>query len=98
MLFVIITVLLLFAWFGAPLFTLILSVSIIGFTYQEIDLTVIPIELYRITNTPLLLALPLFTFSGFLMSESKTSERLVRLSSALLGWIPSQLVLVTLIA
>lgn len=98
MLFFIIITLLLFAWFGAPLFTLILSVSIIGFTYQEIDLTVIPIELYRITNTPLLLALPLFTFTGFLMSESNTSYRLVRLSSTLLGWIPSQLVLVTLIA
>ncbi len=98
MLFFIIVTLLILAWFGAPLFTLILSVSIIGFTYQEIDLTVIPIELYRITNTPLLLALPLFTFTGFLMSASNTSHRLVRLSSALLGWIPSQLVLVTLIA
>ena len=98
MLFFIIITLLLLAWFGAPLFTLILSVSIIGFTYQEIDLTVIPIELYRITNTPLLLALPLFTFTGFLMSESNTSYRLVRLSSTLFGWIPSQLVLVTLIA
>ncbi len=98
MLFIIITILLLLAWFGAPLFTLILSVSIIGFTYQEIDLTVIPIELYRITNTPLLLALPLFTFSGFLMGESNTSQRLVRLSSALLGWLPSQLVLVTLLS
>ncbi len=98
MLFFIILGLLILAWFGAPLFTLILSVSIIGFMYQEIDLTVIPIELYRITNTPLLLALPLFTFSGFLMGESNTSQRLVRLSSALLGWIPSELVLVTLIA
>ncbi len=98
MLFFIIVTLFILAWFGAPLFTLILSVSIIGFTYQEIDLTVIPIELYRITNTPLLLALPLFTFTGFLMSASNTSHRLVRLSSALLGWIPSQLVLVTLIA
>lgn len=98
MLFSIITILLILAWFGAPLFTLILSVSIIGFTFQEVDLTVIPIELYRITNTPLLLALPLFTFSGFLMGESNTSQRLVRLSSALLGWLPSQLVLVTLLA
>ena len=98
MLFFIITILLILAWFGAPLFTLILSVAIIGFSYQEIDLTVIPIELYRITNTPLLLALPLFTFTGFLMGESNTSHRLVRLSSALLGWIPSQLVLVTLLA
>ena len=39
MLFIIIFLLLLLAWFGAPLFTLILSVAMIGFTYQEIDLT-----------------------------------------------------------
>lgn len=90
--------LLLLAWFGAPLFTLILSVSILGFISQEIDLTVIPIELYRLTNTPLLLALPLFTFTGYIMGESNTSQRLVRLSSAFLGWLPSQLVLVTLLA
>ncbi len=93
MLFITIFLLLLLAWFGAPLFTLILSVAIIGFSYQEIDLTVIPIELYRLTNTPLLLALPLFTFTGYLMSESNTSQRLVRLSSAFLGWLPSELVL-----
>jgi len=98
MLFITIFLLLLLAWFGAPLFTLILSVAIIGFSYQEIDLTVIPIELYRLTNTPLLLALPLFTFTGYLMSESSTSQRLVRLSSAFLGWLPSELVLVTLFA
>ena len=89
--------LLLFAWFGAPLFTLILSVSILGFISQEIDLMVIPIELYRLTNTPLLLALPLFTFTGYIMGESNTSQRLVRLSSAFLGWLPSELVLVTLV-
>jgi tripartite ATP-independent transporter DctM subunit len=98
MLFISIFILLILAWFGAPLFTLILSVSILGFTYQEIDLTVIPIELYRLTNTPLLLALPLFTFTGYIMGESNTSKRLVRLSSALLGWLPSELVLVTLFA
>jgi len=98
MLFTVILILLLLAWFGAPLFSLILSVAIIGFTAQEIDLTVIPIELYRLTNTPLLLALPLFTFSGYLMSASNTSHRLVRLSTALLGWLPSNLVLVTLFA
>ncbi|MDX2507859.1 MAG: TRAP transporter large permease subunit [Gammaproteobacteria bacterium] len=98
MLFFVIVLLLLLAWYGAPLFTLILSVSILGFMYQDIDLTVIPIELYRLTNTPLLLALPLFTFTGYLMGESKTSQRLVRLSSALLGWLPANLVLVTLVA
>ena len=96
--FLSITALLLLAWFGAPLFTLILSVAMLGFIHQEIDLTVIPIEIYRLTNTPLLLALPLFTLAGYVMSASNTSQRIVRLSMALLGWLPGELALVTLMA
>ncbi len=98
MLFASIITLLALAWFGAPLFSIILSVAILGFTAQEIDLTVIPIELYRLTSTPLLLSLPLFTFAGYLMGKSNTSARTVRLSRALLGWLPAELTLVTLVA
>ncbi len=98
MLLVGITILLALAWFGAPLFAIILSVAILGFTAQEIDLAVIPIELYRLTSTPLLLSLPLFTFSGYLIGKSNTSERTLRLSRSLLGWLPDELVLVTLVA
>lgn len=97
-LFLSIAALLLLAWYGAPLFTLILSVAMLGFIHQEIDLTVIPIEIYRLTNTPMLLALPLFTLAGYLMSASNTSQRIVRLSRALLGWLPGELALVTLLA
>jgi tripartite ATP-independent transporter DctM subunit len=96
--FLSIAALLLLAWFGAPLFTLILSVAMLGFIHQEIDLTVIPIELYRLTNTPMLLALPLFTLAGYLMGASNTSQRIVRLSRALLGWLPGELALVALVA
>ena len=91
-------VLLLLAFFGAPLFTIILAVAMLGFYNSEIDLSVITIELYRLTNTPLLLALPLFTFAGYLLSESNTSKRLVRLSGALFGWLPNNLSFITLIA
>lgn len=98
MLFISIAILLLLAWFGAPLFSIILAVAILGFTAQEIDLAVIPIELYRLTSTPLLLSLPLFTFAGYLMGKSNTSARTVNLSRALLGWLPAELTLVTLVA
>ncbi|HEX4974766.1 MAG TPA: hypothetical protein VFV48_02675, partial [Pseudomonadales bacterium] len=55
---------LLAALLGAPLFAVILAATMIGFHTQEVPLTAIAIELYRITDTPLLVALPLFTFSG----------------------------------
>ena len=93
----IILVLVLLAFAGTPLFVIITAAAMIGFYYSGVDLSVITIEIYRITSTPLLLALPLFTFAGYLLSESNTSKRLVHLSRSLLGWLPAEMVAVTLI-
>lgn len=92
----IIAVILILALFGMPLFAVILSLAITGFYFADIDLAVISIEIYRLTNTPLLLALPLFTLAGYILSYSNTSHRLVRLSRAFLGWLPGELVIVSL--
>ena len=89
-------VILVLALFGMPLFAVILSLALVGFYSSGIDLSVIAIEIYRLTNTPLLLALPLFTLAGYLLSHGNTSQRLVRLSRALLGWMPGELVVVSL--
>ncbi len=83
---------------GAPLFVLILAATLVGFHSAEIDLSVIAIELYRITETPLLIALPLFTFAGYILSESNASERLLRLTRVFIGWMPSGLAIVSLIS
>ena len=50
------------ALIGTPLFVVILAAAMVGFYYAEIPLTVIAIEIYRLVDTPLLIALPLFTF------------------------------------
>src|SRR5690606_8306148 len=42
--------------------------------------------------------LPLFTFAGYLMAESGTPKRLVRVSRALFGWLPGGLAVVCLCA
>ena len=83
---------------GAPLFVVILAVALIGFYALGIDLSVIAIEIYRLADTPLLVALPLFTFTGYLMAKSRTSERLVRLTREFLGWMPGGLAIVSLVA
>ena len=93
-----IPVILVLALLGMPLFAVILSLAIIGFYSSGIDLSVISIEIYRLTNTPLLLALPLFTLAGYLLSHGNTSHRLVRISRAFLGWLPGELVVVSLFA
>ncbi len=42
--------------------------------------------------------IPLFIFAGYIMAASKTADRLVAVSNALLGWIPGGLGLVTILA
>ena len=84
--------------FGGPLFAVILGLAVLGFLAQEVPLSVLTIEMYRLTDTGLLAAIPLFTFAGFLLSESNASQRLVRLAQAFVGWMPAGLALVTLVA
>ena len=89
----VVIVLILLALVGVPLFAVIVAGALYGFYLEDIDLQVIAIELYRIAETPLLMALPLFTFSGYILSESKTSHRMLDLIQALVGWIPGGLVI-----
>ena len=77
--------LILLAIAGAPLFAILMAAAMLGFYTADIDLSIIAIELYRIVDTPLLVALPLFTFSGYLLSEAKTSTRLVNLVQSIFG-------------
>lgn len=79
---------------GAPIFVVILAAAMIGFSVAGIPLEVIAIEIYRIADTPLLVALPLFTLSGYILAESNTSKRLVNVSQALIGWVPGSLSIV----
>jgi C4-dicarboxylate transporter DctM subunit len=90
--------LVLLALLGAPLFAVIAASAMSGFTREGIDLQAIVIEFYGIAEMPILLAIPLFTFSGYLLSESGAPGRLVRLTQAMLGWMPAGLAIVSLAA
>jgi len=86
------------ALMGAPLFVVIAAGALLGFYQADIDLSVVAIEFFRIAEMPVLLAIPFFTFAGYLLSESKAPQRLVRLTRALLGWMPGGLAMVSLVA
>ena len=79
---------------GAPLVAVLMGAAMLGFLSADIDLAIVAIEVYRIVDTPLLVALPLFTYAGYVLSESRTSERLVNLVQSLFGWLPSGLAVV----
>ncbi len=89
--------LLLLALLGAPLFAVIALSALAGFASAEIDQSVVLMEIYRIAETPVLLAIPLFTFAGWILGESEAPKRLVRLSDALLGWMPGGLAVIALV-
>ncbi|MCD4716600.1 MAG: TRAP transporter large permease subunit [Desulfobacterales bacterium] len=83
---------------GMPLFAGILAAGMLGLYVSGIEFTAIPIEIFRLANAPVLLAIPLFTFAGYLMAEGKTSARLVRFSRSLFGWMPGGLGVVALVS
>jgi tripartite ATP-independent transporter DctM subunit len=86
----------LLALLGAPLFAVIAASAMWGFSREGIDLQAIAIEFNGMAEMPILVAIPLFTFAGYLLSESGAPGRLVRLTRALLGWVPAGLAVVAL--
>ncbi len=90
--------LLLLAILRTPLFVVIAASAMYGFYSEDIDLSIISIEIYRLAEMPVLLSIPLFTFAGYLLGESQASQRLVNLTRALLGWLPGGLAIVSIVA
>ena len=52
----------------------------------------------RFADSPILVTIPLFTFVGYLMAESKAPDRIVRAASAFFGWLPGGLAMVCIVA
>jgi C4-dicarboxylate transporter, DctM subunit len=73
---------------GSPIFILLGGLAVLFFFHSGGALETIPNEGYVMLSGPLIPAIPLFTLAGFIISESKAGERLVRLFRALLGWLP----------
>lgn len=94
----ILTLLVVLALIGVPLFAVIAIGALLAWHGAGVDLQVMAIELFRVAEMPVLVAIPLFTFAGYLLSESGAPGRLVRLTDALLGWLPGGLALVALAA
>ena len=98
MLTLIIAAALFFLLIGTPVFVVIAGLALYLFAASGIDVSAIIIEIHRLATTPVLVAIPLFTFAGYLLSESGSSRRLIRLADALLGWLPGGLSVIALIA
>ncbi|MGA2622798.1 MAG: TRAP transporter large permease [Bacteroidota bacterium] len=89
-------IIILLALLGAPLFSLIGALALYLFTTSGGESKFVIAELTRLAEFPSLIAIPLFTFAGYLLAESKTPQRLVNLSQAVVGSIPGGLAVVAL--
>jgi C4-dicarboxylate transporter DctM subunit len=83
---------------GVPLFVVIAAGALWGYQQAGIDLQAIAIEVFGVAEMPVLAAIPLFTFAGYLLSEGGAPQRLVRVSQTLFGWLPGGLAIISLAA
>lgn len=90
--------LIVFSVSGMPIFAVIMAAAMIGLYVNQVEFSAISIEIYRLANAPVLMAIPFFTFAGYLMAEGGTPARLVRFSRSLLGWVPGGLGVVALVS
>jgi len=93
-----IAALLLLALAGAPLFAIIAAIAFIAFSAVGIDPAALIAELYRLVDFPALIAIPLFTFAGYVLAESQAPRRLIGLAQAMFGWVPGGLGVVAVFA
>lgn len=85
----------LFAFYGMPLFAVFGALALILFHQSGVNISSVAVSMYSIAGSPLLVAIPLFTFAGYLLAHSKAPERLLNLSRA---FFPGGLAVVALVA
>jgi C4-dicarboxylate transporter DctM subunit len=94
-------VVLIFALLEVPLFTVFAGLAL-GLLYLiDMDLTdmqTVLLEFNRLSSASILVALPLFTFTGCILTETKAPRRIMELMEAMFGWMPGGVAIAGLFA
>jgi C4-dicarboxylate transporter DctM subunit len=90
-----IAVILVAAMLGLPIFATLGGIALALFWSEGVTVAAVPVETYRLVASPVLPSIPLFTFAGYLLVEGGANQRLLRVYSALLGWLPGGLAVTT---
>ncbi|MBI3571568.1 MAG: TRAP transporter large permease subunit [Gammaproteobacteria bacterium] len=94
----IIAFLVLIATLGVPLFVVLGAGSLIATHAADLDPAVLLIEMLRLTSSPNLMAIPLFTLAGVTLARGGAPRRLVKLFNAAFGWMPGGLAIAALLS
>lgn len=96
MTFIVILILLILLFLGAPVFAVISAGALYAFWQSGIDFSNFAVEMMRLASMPSLIAIPLFTFAGYTLAQSNAPKRALNLANALFGWMPGGLAIVAL--
>jgi len=80
---------------GAPIFIALGGAALLLFFFGGEPIAAVAAETVRLTKSDTVPTIPLFTFTGYVLAESRASERLVRAFRALFGWMPGGMAVMT---
>ncbi len=92
-----IIVLIVSAFFDAPIFVVLGGVAYLLFSRQGSPLEIMPNQAYTMLTGYSIAAIPLFALTGFLLSEDKAGARLIKFFRALFSWFPGGLAVVAIL-
>jgi tripartite ATP-independent transporter DctM subunit len=93
----VIVIILICLFLGAPVFCIFAAAALWGWHMDGTSLSVVGTDFYRLSSNFVLITIPMFTFSGYLLGESNAPHRVVKLSRAFFGWIPGGLAIVSVV-
>jgi len=89
--------LILAAFLGMPLFSAMCGIAMVILQAAGREPDAASIQIYSALTELDIIAIPLFTLTGFFLSESKAGVRLVRTFRAFFGWLPGGMIIATII-
>lgn len=78
---------------GLPLFTVLGGVGMLLFLRTGSGPGIILYEGYAVLDNSAISSIALFTLTGYLLSESKASERFIEVFTSMFGWLPGGMVI-----
>jgi tripartite ATP-independent transporter DctM subunit len=102
---VLVVALIVLALFGAPIFAVLGGLAVLGAALTRPDVGLAQafagalVRVFHLATSAegsTLATIPLFTFMGYVLAESRTADRLVSFAKAAVGWIPGGLSVVTI--
>ena len=86
------------AFLGMPIFVVIGGIALIALQSAGLEPDAAPIQIFSaFIDGADIIAIPLFTLTGFFLSESKAGQRLVSAFRLFLGWLPGGMIITIII-